>query len=327
MNALFRMALGAAFATTSIHVVAHDTHPPRTAPAQAAPAASIAYRSVDVDGIRMFYREAGPADAPALLLLHGFPSSSHMFRALIPLLADRYRVVAPDYPGFGFSAFPDRAGFPYTFERLALMTERFTRAVGLQRYVLYVQDYGAPVGFRLALLHPDRVAGLVIQNGNAYEEGFSDQWDALEAYWREPSPANRERLRGWLDAPGTRSQYTAGLPDAIAARIAPESWTLDWALLSRPGNIDAQLDLFGDYRTNVELYPRFQSFFRERRPPTLVVWGRFDPFFTLAGAQAYRRDLPDAELHILDAGHFALETDAPRIAQLTRDFLARRVVR
>jgi pimeloyl-ACP methyl ester carboxylesterase len=288
-----------------------------------APAPSVAYRSVDIDGVRIFYREAGPADAPAVLLLHGFPSSSHMYRDLIPRLADRYRVIAPDYPGFGYSDFPDPQAFGYSFERYAQVMDRFVERIGLARYALYIQDYGAPVGLRLALLAPERVSALVVQNGNAYDEGLSRDWDALKEHWRNPTPASREKLRAWLTADGIRQQYTAGLAEAQAARISPDGWNLDWLLLNRPGNIDVQLDLFGDYRSNVALYPRFQRFFREHRPPTLIVWGRNDPFFTVEGAMAYRRDLPDAELHLLDAGHFALETHATEIATLMREFLGR----
>lgn len=300
--------------------------------AQAAPQASVIrrltdtrvrHRTIEVDGVRIFYRQAGPEDAPTVLLLHGFPSSSHMFRHLIPALADRWHVVAPDYPGFGASAFPDPQSFRYGFDSYAQLIERFTQSIGLDRYALYIQDYGAPIGLRLALHAPERVSALIVQNGNAYEEGFSAEWEPLRAYWRDPTPARREQLRGWVGAEGTRAQYTAGLTDAQIELISPDTWTLDWALLSRPGNVDVQLDLFGDYGSNLALYPRFQAFFRERRPPTLIVWGQRDPFFTVAGAQAYRRDLPQAELHLLDAGHFALETDGARISALMREFLER----
>jgi pimeloyl-ACP methyl ester carboxylesterase len=250
-----------------------------------------------------------------------------MFRHLIPALADRYHVVAPDYPGFGFSSFPDSAEFRYSFENLASVVDEFTQALGLRSYTIYIQDYGAPVGLRLALLHPERVSGLIVQNGNAYAEGLSEEWEPIKAYWREPTRENRERLRGWLNPEGVRSQYTAGLPNEQLKFLSPETWALDWSLLSRPGNIDVQLDLFGDYQTNVALYPRFQEFFRARQPPTLIVWGLRDPFFTVAGAKAYKRDIPEAELHLLDAGHFALETRGPQIASLIRDFMARRVAR
>lgn len=280
------------------------------------------YQYADVDGLRLFYREDGPREAPAVLLLHGFPSSSHMFRDFIPRLADRYRVVAPDLPGFGFSDAPDRADFPYTFERLAAVVGRFTEAVGLDRFALYVFDYGAPVGFRLALAHPDRITALISQNGNAYEEGLSGGWDPIRCYWREPSAANRDALRALLTPETTRWQYLHGTPDPDL--VAPEAYTLDQALMERPGNAEIQLDLFGDYASNVALYPSFQAWMRERRPPTLVVWGRNDPFFLPAGAEAFRRDNPDAEVRLLDTGHFALETHHGEIAAAMRDLLGRR---
>jgi pimeloyl-ACP methyl ester carboxylesterase len=286
---------------------------------------TIAYRSVEIDGVRVFYREAGSRGAPVVVLLHGFPSSSHMYRNLIPALADRFRVIAPDYPGFGHSDFPDPRRFHYGFAGYARLVHRFVDELSLDRYALYVQDYGAPIGLRLALLAPARVTALVVQNGNAYLEGLSAGWDPLRAYWRDPSPANRENLRGWLTADGIRLQYIAGLEPDQAARICPDTWTLDWLLLNRPGNIDVQLDLFGDYQANVALYPAFQQFFRERQPPALIAWGKRDPFFTVEGARAYLRDLPDAELHLLDAGHFALETHGNEIATLMRDFLSRRL--
>jgi pimeloyl-ACP methyl ester carboxylesterase len=294
-------------------------------PAQAAP--PIRHRSVIVDDVRIFYREAGPADAPVLLLLHGFPSSSFMFRDLMPRLADRWRVIAPDYPGFGESDFPAPAEYEYSFANLARTMEKFTAALGLSRHALYIQDYGAPIGLRLALAAPERVSALIVQNGNAYEEGLSGAWDPLKAYWRNQSRENRDRLRGWLTADGIRQQYIAGVPESDLPLFSPDTWTLDWQRLARPGNIDVQIGLFGDYRTNVALYPRFQQFLRSHRPPTLIVWGRFDPFFTEAGARAYLRDVPEAELHLLDAGHFALESRGAEIAALMRDFLARRVPR
>ncbi len=281
------------------------------------------YATVRVDGVDVFYREAGDPAAPTVLLLHGFPASSFMFRELIPQLAGRYHVVAPDYPGFGLSAFPDRGAFPYTFENLARHLDAFTRVLGLRRYALYIQDYGAPIGLRLALAHPERVTALVVQNGNAYAEGLSDAWGPLRELWRDPSDAHRESVRGWLTAEGLRQQYLAGVPEGLQARFSPDTWTLDWLRLSRPGNVDMQIDLFYDYRTNVALYPQFQAFLRDRRPPTLIVWGRYDPFFTLAGAEAYRRDVPGAELHVLDTGHFALESHAAPIGALMLAFLER----
>jgi pimeloyl-ACP methyl ester carboxylesterase len=288
--------------------------------------AIVHHRRLRLGELGIFYREAGPRDAPVLLLLHGFPSSSFMFRQLLPSLADRYHVIAPDYPGFGESSFPGRDRFRYTFEQLARVLDEFTAALGLRRYALYIQDYGAPVGLRLALAHPERVSALIVQNGNAYEQGFNpDAWQPLRDYWRDPSPANRERLRGWLTPEGVRQQYVAGLREDELERFSPDTWTLDWARLSRPGNAEAQLDLFGDYAQNVDLYPAFHDFFRRYAPPTLVLWGRQDPFFTPAGAEAYRTDLPEAELVWLDAGHFALETHAAEIATSIRDFLQRRL--
>lgn len=249
-----------------------------------------------------------------------------MFRHLIPALADHYHVVAPDYPGFGNSDFPDPVQFRYSFESYARIIDKFTQAIGLSRYALYIQDYGSPIGLRLALIAPDRVTALIVQNGNAYEEGLSKEWDPIKAYWCEPTSANRAKLRGWLNPEGIRLQYIAGVPESQIPFLTPDTWMLDWSLLSRPGNIDVQLDLFRDYQTNVGLYPEFHAFFRECRPPTLTVWGKHDPFFTMAGAEAYTRDLPDAELHLLDAGHFALETHVAQIANLIREFLNTKVL-
>jgi pimeloyl-ACP methyl ester carboxylesterase len=278
------------------------------------------YRTVSVDGLKVFYREAGDPKAPVVLLLHGFPTSSHMYRELIPTLADRYHVVAPDLPGFGFTEAPDRTTFKYSFDHLAEVMERFTDALGLSRYALYVFDYGAPV-FRLAVRHPERVAALISQNGNAYEEGLSEGWNPIQAYWRDPSPKNRSALRAFLTPETTQWQYTHGAADP--ERLSPDAWTLDSALLARPGNDEIQLDLFGDYKSNVALYPKFQEYFRTKRPPFLAVWGKNDPFFLPAGAEAFRRDNPQAEIHLLDAGHFALESRGPEIAAIIRDFLAR----
>jgi pimeloyl-ACP methyl ester carboxylesterase/alkylhydroperoxidase family enzyme len=271
--------------------------------------------------LNLFYREAGPKDAPAVLLLHGFPTSSHQYRGLIERLADKYRVVAPDLPGFGFSDAPDAKTFGYTFDHLAEVIESFTDAVGLTRYALYVFDYGAPVGLRLAVSRPERVTALISQNGNAYEEGLSDGWNPIQAYWRNPSEASRAALRTFLKSETTRFQYTHGESDT--SLIAPESYTLDQHFLDRPGSDEIQLDLFGDYQVNVAAYPRFQKYFRTRQPPTLAVWGKHDPFFLPAGAEAYRRDIPEAEVHLIDAGHFPLETHLDEIAGIVRAFLAR----
>jgi pimeloyl-ACP methyl ester carboxylesterase len=283
---------------------------------------TIVHRYADVDGQKIFYREAGRANAPAVLLLHGFPSSSHMFRNLIPLLADRYRVVAPDLPGFGFSEAPDRAKFNYRFDHLAKVIDRFTEVVGLERFAVYAFDYGAPVGFRLALRHPERISAIISQNGNAYVDGLSDGWNPIRKYWKDPTPENREALRAFLTPETTRWQYLHGVSDETL--VAPESHTLDAALLARPGNDDIQLDLFLDYAGNVELYPKFQEYFRKFQPPLLAVWGKNDPFFLPAGAAAFRRDIADAEVHLLDTGHFALETHVEVIGARVRDFLERR---
>ncbi len=278
------------------------------------------YHRVNIDGRGIFYREAGNADAPALLLLHGFPTSSHMFRDLMPGLADRYHLVAPDLPGFGFSDAPARAEFKYTFDNLARVIEVFAGKIGLQRYALYVFDYGAPVGFRLALAHPERVTAIISQNGNAYEEGLSQGWNPIQRYWREPTPENRAALRDFLKPETTKWQYTHGVGDE--SLVAPESYTLDAALLARPGNDEIQLDLFLDYANNVALYPKFQAYFRAQRPPLLAVWGKNDPFFLPAGAEAFKRDQPEADVHFYDTGHFAVETHAAEIAADIRKFLA-----
>lgn len=279
------------------------------------------YRSQQVGDVDMFYREAGPANAPVILLLHGFPTASHMFRDLIPLLADRYRLIAPDLPGFGQTKAPPRGTFYYTFDRLAQVIEGFTDALSLDRYALYIFDYGAPVGLRLAMRHPERVSAIISQNGNAYTDGFSDQWGPWEAYWRDGSDANREACRPSLSPDTIRNwQYGTG---ADPECLSPDGYELDIAYMARPDAEEIQLDLIRDYRTNVALYPDFHAYFRQHRPPLLATWGRHDPAFIPAGATAYKRDLPDAEVHLLDAGHFALETHAAEIAALTREFLGR----
>jgi pimeloyl-ACP methyl ester carboxylesterase len=277
------------------------------------------YRQASVDGIKVFYREDGPANAPAILLLHGFPTSSHMFRNLIPELADNYHVVAPDLPGFGFSDAPDRKSYRYTFEQLAKTIAAFTQNIGLNRFAIYVFDYGAPVGFRLALAHPQRITAIVSQNGNAYEEGLSEGWNPIQKYWNQPTEQNRLALRALLTPEATKSQYVYGVPDE--SLIAPEAYQLDSALLARAGNEEIQLDLFLDYASNVALYPKFQEYFRTSRPPLLAVWGKNDPFFVPAGAQAYRRDIPNAEIQFLDTGHFAIETHSAEIASAMKKFL------
>lgn len=277
------------------------------------------YGFQQVGDVNVFYREAGPQDAPTMLLLHGFPSASHMFRNLIPLLADRFRLIAPDLPGFGQTQAPPRGTFDYTFDHLADVIEGFTEAMSLDRYALYIFDYGAPVGLHLAMRHPERVSAIISQNGNAYLDGFSDEWGPWEAYWREPSAANREACRASLAPDTIRNwQYGTGSDPEL---LSPDGYELDIAYMARPGAEEIQLDLILDYRSNVALYPDFQSYFREHRPPLLAVWGRHDPAFLPAGATAYQRDLPDAEVHLLDAGHFALETHAEEVAALIRTFL------
>jgi pimeloyl-ACP methyl ester carboxylesterase len=283
------------------------------------PMSTVTFQTVDVDGIKVFYREAGRKGAPAILLLHGFPTAGHMFRDLIPQLADRFRLVAPDLPAFGQSEMPARGAFTYTFENIANVIDRFTEVIGLRRFAIYVFDYGAPVGFRLAVRHPDRLTAIVSQNGNAYEEGLSDGWNPIRTYWQEPSLANREALRSFLAPDTTRWQYTHGVPDVSA--VSPDGYSLDNFYLARPGAADIQLDLFGDYKNNVALYPTFQSYFRTHKPPLLAVWGKNDPFFLPRGAEAFRRDIPGATIRFFDTGHFALETHAREIAAAISDFV------
>jgi pimeloyl-ACP methyl ester carboxylesterase len=282
---------------------------------------SVKYRSADVNGFRVFYREAGRPGAPKLLLLHGFPSAGHMFRDLIPSLADAFHIVAPDLPGFGQSDMPPRDKFKYTFDNIAGVIERFTEVIGFDRFTVYVFDYGAPTGFRLAMRHPERIAAIISQNGNAYEEGLSEGWTPIKAYWQNPSADNRKALRAFLAPETTRWQYTHGVTDEAA--VSPDGYSLDNFYLARPGADDVQLDLFGDYKSNVALYPKFQDYFRKHRPPFLAVWGKNDPFFLPAGAEAFRRDIPSAVVRFFDTGHFALETHAQEVAQSIREFLVR----
>ncbi len=279
------------------------------------------YRKADVDGFKVFYREAGPTDATALLLLHGFPSSGHMFRELIPALSDRFRVIAPDLPGFGQSDMPSRDRFSYTFDRLADVIERFTEVIGLTRFAIYVFDYGAPTGFRLAVRHPERITAIISQNGNAYEEGLSEGWNPIQAYWRDPSQANRNALRSFLAPEATIWQYTHGVSDTTS--VSPDGYSLDNFYLARAGADEVQLDLFGDYKSNVALYPAFQEYFRKHKPPFLAVWGKNDPFFLPPGAEAFKRDIPGAQVRFFDTGHFALETHCEEIAAVIGDFLSR----
>ncbi|XXX78640.1 alpha/beta hydrolase [Sorangium sp. So ce134] len=284
------------------------------------PVSAVHFRHVEADGVKVFYREAGDLSRPTLLLLHGFPSSSHMYRRLIDELKSQFHLVAPDLPGFGFTEVPAERGYVYTFDNLARTVEAFVDAIGLKRYALYVFDYGAPVGLRLALARPQQVTGLVSQNGNAYLDGLGEQaWAPVRRYWENPTPENRDGLRGLLTLEGTRWQYEHGVADN--SLVAPEAYMLDYLLLQRPGNAELQLDLFLDYANNVALYPKFQAFFRERALPTLAIWGKNDPFFIPPGAEAYRRDNPDAVVEFVDSGHFALETHAPHIARRIAEVL------
>jgi pimeloyl-ACP methyl ester carboxylesterase len=282
---------------------------------------STQYRTADVGGFKVFYRQAGASGAPKLLLLHGFPSAGHMFRDLIPLLAADFHLVAPDLPGFGQSDMPARSNFKYTFDNVADVIDRFTQAIGFDKYAIYVFDYGAPTGFRLAVKHPERITAIISQNGNAYEEGLSDGWNPIRAYWQDATEANRNALRDFLKPEATVWQYTHGVSDT--SRVSPDGYSLDNFYLARPGAHEVQLDLFGDYKSNVALYPTFQKYFRTHKPRLLAVWGKNDPFFLPPGAEAYKRDIPEAKVSFLDTGHFALETHAPEIAAQIRGFLTR----
>jgi pimeloyl-ACP methyl ester carboxylesterase len=301
--------------------------PPAAPPAAQAPMPAwpeVRYRTVKVDGLDIFYREAGPKDAPAILLLHGFPTSSHMFRNLIPRLAGQYRVIAPDYPGYGNSSMPSHTEFEYSFDNLAKVIDGFTKQVGLETFALYLQDYGAPIGFRIASAQPERITGLIIQNGNAYEEGLPDSfWGPIKKYWASPTVENRDALRSVLTIDATRWQYTTGARDVSA--ISPDTWVIDQAGMDRPGNKEIQLDLFLSYGTNPPLYPAWQEYFRKHQPPTLIVWGKNDPIFPPTGAEPYKRDLKNVDFNLLDTGHFALEEDAETIAAKINAFMRDRV--
>ncbi|RYG87743.1 MAG: alpha/beta hydrolase [Alphaproteobacteria bacterium] len=313
-------AVTLAFASQATH--AAPAPAPSRAAANVASTASVSYRTVKVDGVNIFYREAGPKDAPTILLLHGFPTSSQMFRKLIPLLADRYHVIAPDYPGYGQSDMPAMKDFTYSFDNLARVVDKFTEAVGVTKFAMYVQDYGAPIGFRIAAAHPERVTAIVVQNGNAYDEGIdNDFWKPLKQYWADKSEANGAKLRPLFELGATKWQYTEGARDVT--RISPDAWTLDQAYMDRPGNKDIQLELFHSYGSNPGHYAQWQSYFRKHQPPMLIVWGKNDKIFPPAGATPYLRDLPKAQLHLLDTGHFALEEESATIGALMRNFLAK----
>jgi len=282
---------------------------------------TVTYRNVDVDGLDVFYREAGDSKSPTLLLLHGFPTTSHMFRDLIPLLADRFHLVAPDLPGFGRTALAARDTFDYTFDNLAKVVDRFTEVVGLDRFALYIFDYGAPVGLRLAVKHPERITAIISQNGNAYTEGLSQGWSPIERYWHDPSDTNRQALREFMTPDSIRWQYTNGVPDP--SKVSFDGVALDSYYMERSGVDEAQLDLMLDYASNVAMYPAFQAYLREHKPRLLAIWGKHDPFFLPAGAEAFKRDVPEADIRFLDTGHFALETHAVEIADAIKGLLAR----
>ncbi|GLK73612.1 alpha/beta hydrolase [Ancylobacter dichloromethanicus] len=284
---------------------------------------TVRFNTVDVDGLKLFYREAGDASRPTVLLLHGFPSASHMFRDLIPELAEHYHVVAPDLPGFGMTEQPARDQFGYNFENITNVVDRFTEVLGLDKFAIYVFDYGAPVGFRLAVKRPERITAIVTQNGNTYVEGVSDAFAPVMAYWNEPNQANRDALRGFLAPETTLFQYTHGVDDP--GKVSPDGRNLDDFYLSRPGNDEIQLDLLLDYQTNVALYDTIQAYLREHQPPVLAVWGRNDPFFIPPGAEAFKRDVPAADVRFVDSGHFALETHAVEIGAAMREFLAKHI--
>ncbi|MBW4428876.1 MAG: alpha/beta hydrolase [Nostoc desertorum CM1-VF14] len=282
------------------------------------------YRTVSIDGLDIFYREAGSRDRPTILLLHGFPTSSHMFRNLIPALADQFHLIAPDYPGFGYSSMPMVDEFDYTFDRLAEVMAGFVDAIGLKRYSLYLMDYGAPIGYRLAIQYPEQIETLIVQNGNAYEEGLGDFWEPMRAFWQNKTPENTDRVRQALVSKGTKWYYITGARNL--ENLSPDTWTLDQSLLDRPGNIDIQLALKYDYQSNVRLYPQWQAYLRQYQPPTLIVWGKNDQGFLVEGAYAYKRDLKNLEFHLFDTGHFALEEDGDAIADHIHCFLTTHVV-
>lgn len=333
MNALHarfaRLSLAAALAAALVQPALAQAAPDaaQTRPAAARPSGAVSYHTVDIDGVKVFYREAGPKNAPTVLLLHGFPTSSHMFRNLIPQLAERYHVIAPDYPGYGQSGQPAMDQYEYSFDNLAKTVDKLTVKLGLSKYAMYVMDYGAPIGYRLAAAHPERISAIVVQNGNAYDEGIDNPfWVPAKAYWKDKSEANAAKLRPLFEMDATRWQYTEGYRNP-ALNVSPDSAVIDQAYMDRPGNKAIQLELFYSYGSNPPLYPQWQAYFRKHQPPMLIVWGKNDKIFPAEGAKPYLRDLPKAEVHMLDTGHFALEEDGDRIARLMRDFLDRKVKR
>lgn len=280
-------------------------------------------RSVKVDGIDIFYREAGDRRNPSLLLLHGFPTSSVMFKNLMTALSDRFHLVAPDYPGFGFSAFPDRTIFEYSFRNISACMNAFTDAVNLKSFTIYLHDYGCPIGLRLCVNHPEKIAGIIVQNGNAYDEGIGPQWDETKDYWKNPTPEKKEKVAAFLSEEGVKMQYTTGVPEALLPAVSPELWMLDWELMKRPGNIDMQFELNCDYEDNIRMFPVFQEYFRKHQPPALVIWGRHDPFFGVEEAHCYKRDLPGARVCVMEGAHMVLETNLEEVLGLVREFMRR----
>jgi pimeloyl-ACP methyl ester carboxylesterase len=284
-------------------------------------ARQILNKTIEIDGIDIFYREAGNRQHPSLLLLHGFPTSSVMFKNLMTALSDRFYLVAPDFPGFGFSEFPDKERFEYSFSNIAACIDKFTDAINLKTFTIYLHDYGSAIGLRLCVNHPEKIEKIIVQNGNAYDEGIGPQWDDYKDYWQNPSPEKKSKLMGFLSEEGVRNQYTAGLPEGLLSAVSPELWMIDWALMKRPGNIDMQWDLNCDYGSNIRMFPVFQEYFRKHQPPALIIWGRYDVYFQLEEANCYKRDLPDAQTHIIDGGHWALETNFDEVLKLIENFL------
>lgn len=284
-------------------------------------ARQILNKSIKVDGIDIFYREAGDRKNPSLLLLHGFPTSSVMFKNLMIALSDRFYLVAPDFPGFGFSAFPDRDLFEYSFKNISAYIDKFTDAIDLKFFTIYLHDYGCPIGLRLCINHPEKIEKIIVQNGNAYDEGIGPQWDEYKDYWQNPTPEKKAKVTGFLSEEGVRTQYTAGLPEELLPTVSPELWILDWDLMKRPGNLDMQFELNCDYKNNIEMFPAFQDYFRTHQPPALIIWGKYDVFFEVEEAYCYKRDLPNAQTHVIDGGHWALETNFDEVLNLINNFL------
>lgn len=279
-------------------------------------------KTISVYGVNIFYREAGNRKNPSLLLLHGFPASSVMFKNLMAVLSDRFHLIAPDYPGFGFSAFPDKDRFDYSFKNISAHMDRFAEEIDLKSFALYLHDYGCPIGLRMCVNHPEKIERIIVQSGNAYMEGIGPQWDETRAYWEHPTREKKQEIAAFLSKEGTKMQYTAGLPAELLARLSPEAWILDWERMSRPGNIDMQFELNCDYKTNIEMFPVFQHYFRTHQPPALVIWGKRDVFFDVKEASCYKRDLPHAQVHILDGGHKALETNFDEVLELVDNFMS-----